>query len=540
MERTEVPTRVANFISATTRFADAPDAAMLYCRKAFECMIHTKFFDMNGKWPTPDEDGNFRSASSVIREIDEDLSRQTKETIWSINAQIRPSMHWSVETDLERGAETHHVDSVVSQIHVAYIDLFGSKLSLGVSSSDRSTIESTVRETVSVELSNTGVTIDSAPEAFELEEGELESILTAASAAEDLGFEFDPWDIVRLGNAHVMKGQYESAAEHYERAIGELSESSEREDRKATACALKGLGNCNYAQGGRHDEAEKLYSESLRVSKEISYAEGMARGLGSLAIISSDRGDFLDSKRLYEEAVVFFEEIGDEEGLATALSNLSGILGMLGDTETGLTMLERAISINRRIGEENGTASCLHKLAERYHWEGDLEEAEELYNEALAIRRDIGDKRGECFTINSLGDLAVSKGDLEGATELYQISLEIAKEINLTAHVAHTKWDLGFVKMKEKDWGEARRLLNESMSDYESMGVFSMHSRILTRLADTALGEGEFELSEELHREAVRTYISQGIPITGWYAENGYVDPDADWEFPPPGSISSD
>lgn len=532
MERPQASTQVAKFVAATAKFADEPEAAMLYCRKAFECIIHTAYFDKNGKWPPTDKNGRHTAASTVIKEIGSNLSRQTKETIWSINAQIRPSMHWSVETALESGPETRHVESVINQINVIYTDLFGLKLSLEGSASEISTIENTVRETVNVELNNSGIEIDSTPKEFELEEGELESVLIAASAAEELGFDFVPWDAVRLGNAHVLKGQYKLAEEYYEQAIRGLSESEEEEDRKATACSQKGLGNVSYAQG-RYADAKKLYSKSLQVSEEIAYLEGMARGLGSLALIAKEEGDLIKSTRLYEEAIVIFEEDGDEEGLATALINLSGILKDLGDEEMSQVMLERALGINRMIGNEHGVAHALSSIGNQEHWAKNLDKAVEYHEESLAIRRKIGDKRGECFSINGLGDVAADKGDLKEAKELYQMSLEIAKDINLLSHVAHTKWDLGFIKMKEEDWTEARRLLEESMAEYEDLGVFSMHGRIFTRLGNVALGEGDIELSENLHRQAVSTYISQSIPISGWYAENGYVDPDADWEFPP-------
>ena len=532
MERSQAPTQVANFLSATAKFVDAPEAAMLYCRKAFECMIHTAYFDKNDKWPPTDKDGRYIAVSSVIKEIGSNLSRQTKEAIWSINAQIRPSMHWSVETALESGPETRHVESVINQINVIYIDLFGLKLSLEGSASEISTIENTIRVTVNLELDNSGIEIDSTPEEFELEEGELESVLIAASAAKELGFDFNPWDTVRLGNAYVLKGQYKLAEEHYEQAIRDLSKSEEKEDRKATACAQKGLGNVSFIQG-RYADAEKLYTKSLQVSGEIAYLEGMARGLGSLALVASERGDNLESKRLYEEAIVIFEEDGNEDGLGTSLLNLSGTLWELGEEETSQVMLERALGIKRMIGDEHGVAIALSSIGGREHLANNLDKAEELHKESLAINRKIGDKRGECFSINHLGDVAAEKGDLKEAKELYQMSLEIAKDINLPSHAAHTKWDLGFIKMKEENWAEARRLLEESMAEYEDLGVFNMHGRIFSRLGNVALGEGDIELSEDLHRQAVGVYISQGIPISGWYAENGYVDPDADWEFPP-------
>ena len=102
-----------------------PKVAMYYCRQALECQVHAVYHEQNEHFP--DEDG-FKDLRTIMKEIDQYLTTQTKELLWSINAQTRQSMHWNNETRGDKGAQTRHVNAVVSQIEAAYQDIFGDEL----------------------------------------------------------------------------------------------------------------------------------------------------------------------------------------------------------------------------------------------------------------------------------------------------------------------------------------------------------------------------------------------------------------------------
>jgi len=106
---------------------ERPKAAMLHCRLALECLAQAKYHDLHGQFP--DEDG-FKDLTEIMKGIDNSLTTQTKEVLWSINAQTRGSMHWSYENSGNKGAKPHHVESVVSQIKTSYQDIFSEELIL--------------------------------------------------------------------------------------------------------------------------------------------------------------------------------------------------------------------------------------------------------------------------------------------------------------------------------------------------------------------------------------------------------------------------
>ena len=124
---------------------------------------------------------------------------------------------------------------------------------------------------------------------------------------------------------------------------------------------------------------------------------------------------------------------------------------------------------------------------------GRTSSAERYYREAMRLFLESGDRLGEGACLTNLGNIAASRGEYDEAERLYNESLAIKREI-------------GDRK------GEANSLHN---------------------LGDIAASRGEYDEAERQWREHVRIYNEIGIPLADWFVENGYTNPDADWDFPP-------
>jgi phosphomevalonate kinase len=127
MARGQIRQEVTSLLVTALEFQEQkrPKAAMLYCRQALECQVHAVYYDQSGRFP--DEDG-FKDFTKIMVEIDQYLTTQTKELLWSINASTLGSMHWSNETRGVKGAKIHHVEPVVSMIKAVYQDIFSEDL----------------------------------------------------------------------------------------------------------------------------------------------------------------------------------------------------------------------------------------------------------------------------------------------------------------------------------------------------------------------------------------------------------------------------
>ena len=119
--------------------------------------------------------------------------------------------------------------------------------------------------------------------------------------------------------------------------------------------------------------------------------------------------------------------------------------------------------------------------------------AERYYREAMRLFLKSGDRQGEGACLGNLGNIAFSRGEYD----------------------------------------EAERLQNESLAIYREIGDRKGEGNSLHNLGDIAFSRGEYDEAERQWREHVRIYNEIGIPLADWFVENGYTDPDGDWDFPP-------
>ena len=94
--------------------------------------------------------------------------------------------------------------------------------------------------------------------------------------------------------------------------------------------------------------------------------------------------------------------------------------------------------------------------------------------------------------------------------------------------------NLGNIAGTRGDWGEAERLHKQSLAIKREIGHRQGEAASLHNLGIIARNRGDWDEAERLYRESVRIKNEIGLPLSDWFVENGYTDPDADWDYPPP------
>ena len=92
---------------------------------------------------------------------------------------------------------------------------------------------------------------------------------------------------------------------------------------------------------------------------------------------------------------------------------------------------------------------------------------------------------------------------------------------------------LGAIHRESGNDTKARRLYTEALAINRAIGDRNDEALTLNNLGDIAKDRGELDKAESLYREYVRINNEIGVPLNDWYVDNGYTDPDADWDFPP-------
>ena len=97
---------------------------------------------------------------------------------------------------------------------------------------------------------------------------------------------------------------------------------------------------------GSPDLAMTLHQEVEHIYREIGVKDGIARSLGSQALILQDRDDWERALALHQEEELIWRELGDPSGLALSLGNQAKILAMgMNRPKEALPLIEEAYGL---------------------------------------------------------------------------------------------------------------------------------------------------------------------------------------------------
>ena len=129
-----------------------------------------------------------------------------------------------------------------------------------------------------------------------------------------------------------------------------------------------------------------------------------------------------DASDLFSEAVRLSREASDQEALARSLTGLGQIERDLGKSSAALRNYEEAASIYRSLSDELRLAHTVRHIGDIHRHDGSLGQAERCYEEALRIYRGHQDETPPLDMANALRGMALLKttaGETEEAKLLW-------------------------------------------------------------------------------------------------------------------------
>ena len=347
-------------------------------------------------------------------------------------------------------------------------------------------------------------------------------------------------------------------------------------DRYREAGSLVNLGNLA-SRGGRYTEAERLQLDALQITKEVG-AKGMEAGiLMNLGNLERHRSEFDSAESYYRQARRISRGIATPRLLEKIHSNLGDIAQIRGDFDEAMMLYRKALEIGNALDEAEaselkawclGKIGTIHRLKEEYdeaekcyiesleirrsigklseissslgslgiisEKRGDLDAAEPLFKEALIIDRDMGNRKGESSMLSCLSKLEISRGDYDKAMMHSSEALSIRRDIGNLQGQATSLHTLGAINWHLDNWEETEKLYRESLEISRKIGYSLGEFEVLRDLGWNLLyDKGDYQESENMLRKCVRIRIEMGVPLGDWFVDRGFIDPDADWTFPP-------
>jgi tetratricopeptide (TPR) repeat protein len=97
------------------------------------------------------------------------------------------------------------------------------------------------------------------------------------------------------------------------------------------------------------EEARRLYTESLEISKKLGNQGGIASSLHNLAVLVQDQGNLDEARRLYKESQEINKKLGDQDGIAGSLHQLGSLAEDQGDKAEAARLFGEALTIFEKL-----------------------------------------------------------------------------------------------------------------------------------------------------------------------------------------------
>jgi tetratricopeptide (TPR) repeat protein len=187
-------------------------------------------------------------------------------------------------------------------------------------------------------------------------------------------------DLGNIGAIHARQDNTNDAIEYTKQAIGIARELGD------TANANRWLSNlASFYDGGDAKQANELFQEILKVSREIGDAKTEAMVLMNIGNRRQQDGRYDESKKLYEQALNLSQEIGDRRFEASALLNLGRWHLLQKRFQEAANHLQAAYMIGANVEDQYISLTSLRMLGNAYFLMNDMEKAAASYEDIFAI-----------------------------------------------------------------------------------------------------------------------------------------------------------
>jgi tetratricopeptide (TPR) repeat protein len=170
------------------------------------------------------------------------------------------------------------------------------------------------------------------------------------------------------------------------------------EARKRMASGLLNLGAIAIEQGDP-DGAERLFQESMGISRELNDQNGLAQALRAFGSKASNLGDLDTAGRFYQESLEILRHDGTELEVADTLNSLGVLARRTGNFQKARSLHEESLEIRKKLGYQEGIAESLANLGGIDGDEGNRAEGIRLYGEALKIFDQLKSRKAEPIRI---------------------------------------------------------------------------------------------------------------------------------------------
>lgn len=242
----------------------------------------------------------------------------------------------------------------------------------------------------------------------------------------------------------------------------------------------------------QEDAAMEHLKKALQSAEEMDLPQGKVWALNNQAVLFTRWGEYGEAKRVLQEALGI-EESHDMPEDVGVLTNLGVLSFYLGDFENAERYLQRAYKEAFLLQDWYSGALVLGDLGMVYKAMGKLREALPHYEHAYRLLRELDAKRDLANLLNSIASLNVMTREFDRAKEALRLALSLYETLNDEEGIAQVEVNLGYVRVEEGGFEEARRSFERALQRLEGSTCRALRFYALLGLGEVELRQGEKE-----------------------------------------------
>jgi tetratricopeptide (TPR) repeat protein len=186
-------------------------------------------------------------------------------------------------------------------------------------------------------------------------------------------------------------------------------------------------------------DSAKFYAEMMiKISEDMDYDLGVAKGLTNLGIVYDIYGDLAKSFSIHKQAFDLYSHLGFERGKANSQYNIALILVQEGKYEEALSYSMESYNYYEKTQNKIFMANTLGTIGNILTLKGeDLDLIIEKLEEAKSIYKDTENVGGICSATNLQGDAYLKHGEVSLAISHYERARDLLTPLN-------NAWYLGY------------------------------------------------------------------------------------------------
>lgn len=343
----------------------------------------------------------------------------------------------------------------------------------------------------------------------------LEHFDRALEALDRLGREPDAGLLTDRASARELLGDFTGTRADLETAVERArAEGDERADWRATL-RLGALWTTE-----DHEEAGRVLERALELARDLGEPAALGQSLNRLGNWHMNQGRNAEALRHHVEALRLFREAGDVRGTASTHDLLGLVHYAGGDLVEAATHYTEAAERFRELDDRETLVNALGILAlQSGAVMGDVfvpampfPEALPRAEESLEVARSLAWPTGEAFAMANLGAVLGPHGRFGEALRVLSESLAIAEELSHVAWINRTEYFLASVHLDLLEHDEARRRLERAVAVAEEANLGLFWATTLGMVASLDIREGRLAQAEAAIERAEE--LGSGSPMS--------------------------